>query len=469
MSEAKASRGGEARFYLIAILVGLGTGAIGTAFHLGVDAILAWPAALTDALGKGTAVYVAAAISAVMVTLSLFLVRRFAPEAAGSGVQEIEGALAGERVLRWHRVLPVKFFAGLLSLGAGLVVGREGPTIHMGASVAGGFASWVRLDKLETNGLMAAGAAAGLATAFNAPLAAMLFVIEETRTQFRYSFRTYMGVLIASVAATIVTEEIAGVGPNLEIMAEAVPLWMLVGFLGLGAVLGAFGVVFNMALIASLNAAGALAKRVPYLFPLLFGGAMGACTILVPPAAFGGETLITELVQEQAALLMLFGFVLLRFFTTLGSYATGVPGGIFAPILALATCVGLALGAAFETLIPAAEGAPKAFAIAAMGGLFSASVRAPLVGVVLTLELTGAYELLLPTLITCGMANLVAEWLGGRPIYEQLLERTLRLAGVEHKASPEREEHVPVELGWEDRREDGATQPDQRLDVRLRK
>jgi CIC family chloride channel protein len=125
-------------------------------------------------------------------------------------------------------------------------------------------------------------------------------------------------------------------------------------------------------------------------------------------------------------------------FTSVGSYVSGVPGGIFAPILTLAACTGLALGGLFEFSMPDAGPVTVAFAIAAMGGLFTASVRAPMVGIVLTLELTGAYEILLPVLTTCLVANVTAEWIGGRPIYEQLLERTLKRAGIE-RPTPERE------------------------------
>jgi len=132
-------------------------------------------------------------------------------------------------------------------------------------------------------------------------------------------------------------------------------------------------------------------------------------------------------VKDNPALGMLALIVLLRFVMTMASYSTGVAGGIFAPILALATTIGLCYGAALEILIPLPENAHVALAIAAMGGLFAATIGAPLVGMVLVMELTGAYSLMVPVMLTTIFANMVAQQLGGRPIYEVLLERTLAL------------------------------------------
>jgi len=119
--------------------------------------------------------------------------------------------------------------------------------------------------------------------------------------------------------------------------------------------------------------------------------------------------------------------VVLRFVMTMASYSTGVAGGIFAPILALATTIGLLFGTGLEMVFPLPETTHVALAIAAMGGLFAATIGAPLVGMVLVMELTGAYSLLIPVMLTTIVSNMVAQRLGGRPIYEILLERTLAL------------------------------------------
>ena len=157
--------------------------------------------------------------------------------------------------------------------------------------------------------------------------------------------------------------------------------------------------------------------------------------ILVPDAVTGGELVILKFAANSPGIAVLLLLALARFATMVGSYSSGVPGGIFAPILSLAVCVGLAMGEGARLLLPDAGFVPLAFAVAAMGGLFTSSVRAPIVGVALTLELTGSYVLAVPVMITCFTADLVARWSGGRPIYTQLLERTLALAGIRERGA----------------------------------
>jgi CIC family chloride channel protein len=416
---------------LVAALVGAVVGVVGSSFHVGVEHLTAaWPAYLVHGLGlSGPGLYVAAAlIGATMAVTSLWLVRRFAPEAGGSGVPEIEGAMEGLRTVRWHRVLPVKFVGGLLSLSSGMVLGREGPTIHMGASIAKAAADIFRLPSEDMRGLLAAGGAAGLAAAFNAPLAAVLFVIEETRRQFPYSPRTYIGVVLASLASAIVTEYLTGNEPYMLLAVSEVPYGALPAFIVLGVVLGAAGVAFNRTLVWCLDQARRLGQRSSYyIFPLVVGLIVGVLMFALPEATQGGELLAVRLVRENPALGMLALIVLLRFVMTMASYSTGVAGGIFAPILALATTIGLCYGAALDAIVPLPENAHAALAIAAMGGLFAATIGAPLVGMVLVMELTGAYSLMVPVMLTTIFANMVAQQLGGRPIYEVLLERTLAL------------------------------------------
>ena len=452
MPTADRAAPSDTGYYGLAILVGLAAGAAGSAFHILVDRLSVWPSILAAALGRGLFAYLAAAVAAAMVCAALFLVRRFAPEAAGSGVQEIEGALEGMRPVRWRRVLPVKFVGGVMALSSGLVAGREGPTIHIGASIAAAVAERLNLGKIDLRGLLAAGAAAGLSAAFNAPLAAILFVIEETRRQFPYTFRTYTAVIAAAAASAVVTEAISGTSPDLEIAALSMPLTTLPAYAGLGVLLGFVGVAFNRVLIMSLDGARRLSARAPYLLAVVVGAATGALSLAMPEATGGGEKLILTLIAENLPVGLLAAIAVLRFAGTMASYATGVPGGIFAPILTLATAIGLAVGTALPALVPLPETAAAAFAVAAMGGLFSSTIRAPLVGVVLVAELTGAYDLILPVLVTCAIANWTADRLGGRPIYEVLLERTLRLAGATVPPIPD-EAAAPSPVGLDETRQ----------------
>lgn len=423
------TRGASARHIALCAVVGVLAGSIGSVFHLALDALLRWPSHLREVVDGPLLVVCAALITMVVTVATVAVVRRVAPEAAGSGIQEVEGAMEGLRPVRWARVLPVKFLGGMASIGSGLVLGREGPTIHIGASLAAILADRFPAGKTERSGLLAAGAAAGLACAFNAPIAGVLFVIEETRSEFPYTFRTYMGIIAASLLATVMTEWIGGTAPDLSLAAAEPALHALPLFALLGVVLGGLGVLFNAAVLRTLAFAATAQGRAPYAFPAVVGLVVGALMVLHPHSVTGGETLVRTLLVEQPGLTLLLLLAAVRFSLTVASYSSGVPGGIFAPMLSLAGCVGLAFGAAASLVGSHWDVAPTAFAIAAMGGLFTASVRAPLVGVVLTLELTGAYGLGVALLTTCLVANVVAAWLGGQPIYSQLLARTLQGAG----------------------------------------
>lgn len=417
-------------YLVLATSIGVLAGTIGSLFHLALNTLLQWPRLLHSLLGGPLLVLTAALVTMTATVAAVALVRHAAPEAGGSGVQEVEGAMEGLREVHGTRVLPVKFAGGVAAIGSGLVLGREGPTIHIGASVAAMLAARIRLNSTERSGLLAAGAAAGLACAFNAPVAGVLFVIEETRRQFPYRFNTYMAVMIATLFATVMTQLIGGTGPDMSLTAPEVPLAALPLFVLLGCLLGGLGVLLNAAILKALAFASAASKRAPYVYPAAVGSVVGGLLVLLPQAATGGEALVPALMREQPGVLALLALSAVRFCTSVASYSTGVPGGIFAPILSLAACVGLAFAGIVGVIVPNGSFVPAAFVIAAMGGLFTASVRSPMVGVVLTLELTGAYEATLPLLATCLFANLAAQRLGGKPIYNQLLERTLSLAGI---------------------------------------
>lgn len=425
MAESKTQ---QAIFITLCALTGILTGAVGSYFHLSINYLLLWPQKLATYFSGVELVAIAAFITMTCTVLGAFLVRRLAPEASGSGVQEIEGAMEGLRVVRWRRILPVKFTLGVVSLSSGLVLGREGPTIHIGASLGAAINDFFKSNVIERRGMLAAGAAAGLACAFNAPLAAVVFVIEEMQRQFPYSFRTYMGVMVAALLSTIVAQIIGGTAPDFTMPQIAVSLSWLPGFALLGALLGLVGVALNSSLLWTGAFAARLHKRIPYLFPAVVGLIVGALFILLPLSVGGGEAAVIQLSPTHSSLYFLLGIACLRFVTMVGSYSSGVPGGIFAPILGLATCIGLIFSGAMGLILPEAADLSLAFAIAAMGGLFTASVRAPLVGIILTVELTGSYELIMPLIATCLAANLSAQLRGGRPIYEQLLDRTLAQA-----------------------------------------
>ena len=373
----------------------------------------------------------------LLMGLSLFIVRIVAG-ASGSGVQEIQGTLAGKSKMRWQRILPAKFIGCVLSLSSGLVLGREGPTIQMGGAIGQLIKTVFHLDKEQRHILIAAGAGAGLATTFNAPLAGIIFVIEGMRHQFRFSFKAFHTVVIACVIADISLQLIIQISHvNLsQMMAinmatyQTMPLSSLWLFVIFGIILGLIGTLFNTYLVKSLNF---FSRRNGFNFwkwIVLIGIITGILMVTFPAVIGGGYAVIPAALHGNMSLNMLLTLLILRFFTSVISYGTGVPGGIFAPMLALGSIAGMLFGSIAQIFFPHLIPHPQVFAVAGMSALFTATVGAPLTAVVLLVKMTMNYDLILPLILTCFSAAISAMLMKARPIYVVLLSRTLVL---EHK------------------------------------
>jgi chloride channel protein, CIC family len=367
-----------------------------------------------------------AAVFAIGAGLASWLTVRFAPEAAGSGIPHVEERLVGGGELRWKRLLPVKFVAGALALAAGLSLGREGPTVHLGAALAAALQG--RLAALPRRALLAAGAAAGLTAAFSAPIAGAVFVLEELRVA--PNLLMISTGLPAVLASYLVTTALLGSRPMFVLPAVVAPsrdLLPLFAALGIGA--GIVGVIFNRGLLAALAAFEAM-RPVPKPLRAAAVGVFAAIVAYSLPAAIGnGEPTAQALIQgPPAPLTALLLLLSVKLVLTLVSYGCGVPGGIFAPQLVL----GATVGAILHTLAPHVGGGTlgPALATAGMVGVFSASVRAPLTGLVLIVELTHSGQLLLPQAIAALGGYLTAAALRDRPIYEALRARDERSAAT---------------------------------------
>ncbi|HGF6561204.1 H(+)/Cl(-) exchange transporter ClcA [Providencia sp. PROV188] len=427
---------------VLAAIIGAVVGLIGSLFMLGTE----WVSNIRIAsvnqyvTNKWLVIPAMFVASALLAMLGYYLVKRFSPEAGGSGIPEIEGALQDLRPVRWWRVIPVKFIGGLGTLGSGMVLGREGPTVQLGANISQMFYDLFRLkDNESRHTLLAAGAAAGLSTAFNAPLAGILFIIEEMRPQFKYSLISIKAVFIGAVSATIVFRLINGEAAVLNIgQFSSAPMETLWLYLILGMLFGIVGIGFNRFLLYLQSLFLAFYQNKVSRFVLmggLIGGSCGAIGVFAPEVVGGGYSVIHQMVANSFTITMLMVFFALRFLTSTISFSSGAPGGIFSPLLALGTLFGGIYGYAALELFPNYSIEVGTFAIAGMGALFAATVRAPLTGIVLVLEMTNNYQLILPMIITCIGATMVAQFLGGRPLYSVLLEKTLERSEKQAAAS----------------------------------
>ncbi len=435
---------------ILSSIIGIVVGGFGSYFEIGVHAIAAHRTDfIRESLPAWVVWFFAFLISASLASIGYYLTQRFAPEAAGSGIPEIEGAMDNLRPVRWWRVLPVKFIGGLGSLGSGMILGREGPTVQMGGNIGRMMSDIFRLKSEEgKHSLLAAGAAAGLSAAFNAPLAGTMFVIEEMRPQFKYSLIAIKAVFLASITANIVFRIIHGqdaviIMPSYE-PPELQSLWL---YLVLGILFGIMGVLFNKMVVKTLDYfahlyRGSLWRRLS--IGAFIGGSFGILLLYIPELTGGGLQLIPQATNGAYSLMILLALFIGRVFLTLVCFGSGAPGGIFAPMLAIGTLFGTFFGLASQALFPTMGIEPGTFAIAGMGALFAATVRAPLTGITLVIEMTNNYHLILPLLITCLGATMLAQLLGGRPIYSQLLERTLRESlRKQHKEEQDAEQQTP--------------------------
>ena len=426
---------------LAAAVVGTLAGLVGVAFEKAVNAVLNWRVGTVAGFADSRwLVWVAAfGLSALFAMVGYFLVRKFAPEAGGSGIPEIEGALEELRPVRWWRVIPVKFIGGMGTLGAGMVLGREGPTVQLGGNVGRMVGDLFRMRSAEArHTLLATGAAAGLSAAFNAPLAGILFIIEEMRAQFRYNLISIKAVFTGVIMATIVFRIFNGDKAVIEVgklsNAPVNTLWL---YLILGMIFGCIGPLFNTLVLRTQDMfqrihGGNIKKWV--LIGGLIGGSCGVLGLIQPTASGGGFNLIPIAAAGNFSVGLLLFIFIARVITTLLCFSSGAPGGIFAPMLALGTLLGTAFGMAATPLFPAYHLDAGTFAIAGMGALLAASVRAPLTGIVLVLEMTDNYQLILPMIITCLGATLLAQFLGGKPLYSTILQRTLAKQKAEQEA-----------------------------------
>jgi CIC family chloride channel protein len=407
---------------LLAFAVGATSGLVGAVFRLVLersdrfrDAVIDW-AHRKEISGFALVI----GISAIATGLAYWLVRKFAPGAKGSGIPDVEAVLRDEQLPPPLILIPVKFVGGVLAMGAGLALGREGPTVQMGAGVGHFLATAFRRNQDDVKALLAAGAGAGLATAFSAPVAGAVFVLEELVR--RFDTRITITTLCASGSAIAVARLLLGNGPDFQL--EPLPysgFGTVPIFLVLGAITGLLGVAYNRVILGSL----AVADR---LRPLLSGGvravtigaAVGLVAWFAPGLVGGGDAITQRTLAGGNSLMVVVGVFLVRFGLGPVSYAAGTPGGLFAPLLVLGAQSGLVLGTLFCRWFPYLAERPAAFAVVGMAAFFSAVVRAPVTGIILITEMTGCFTLLLPMLLACFAAMTVPTLLGDPPIYDSL-------------------------------------------------
>ena len=348
------------------------------------------------------------------------------PMCTGSGIPQVKGVLMGKMSMNWASVLVAKIAGGVLAIGAGMSLGREGPSVQLGACAGQGIGHLSqRFHRgLEARNLLVAGAGAGLAAAFNAPLAGVIFGLEELQRTF--SAAALLVSITAAVTATAVTGLFFGSSPVFSLgYLLPMPLDMLGWLAGLGLFVGTLGRMFNPSLLWAQDFYERLGLKGMYkpLLPLLLAACLG---FVLPEILGGGSHLVDALAVESYSLAFLCLLFAGKFLFTMLCFGSGVPGGIFLPMLVL----GALGGAIFGNLLAGAGLFPAMYLpdmiVFGMAAYFAVVAKSPVTGSVLIMEMTGSFQHMLALLIVSLSAYAVSDLTGGRPVYVQLLGRMLR-------------------------------------------
>lgn len=376
--------------------------------------------ALADGQWQWLALYI---LSFIIIAYLLKLIVAREPMCTGSGIPQIKGILQGDMSMRWFSVLWSKIIGGVLAIGAGMSLGREGPSVQIGACVGQGLSQTSRRTRFESRILMTAGAGAGLAAAFNAPLAGVIFGLEEM--QKTISPALLLTGITASITAATVTEVVFGMSPVFSMgYLLPLPLNLFDVLVAAGIVIGLLGRLFNIALAYSLNTysrLGLSGMKKP-LVPLTLAGILG---FVLPEILGGGNLLVDSLVVTDYTIGFLCLLFVGKFLFTMICFGSGVPGGIFLPMLVL----GAAGGAVLAKLLVLAGLLPAMYyadiIVFGMAAYFSAVVKSPVTGSILILEMTGSFQHMLALLVVSLTAYVISDLTGGRPVYDELLDRAL--------------------------------------------
>lgn len=360
----------------------------------------------------------------------------FEPMISGSGIPQLEGEMVGKLEQNWLKVVSAKFAGGFLCLFGGLALGREGPSIQLGAMVGKGVSKGLDRGKTEERFLLTCGASAGLAAAFHAPLAGVMFSLEEVHKNFSVS--VLLSVMASSLTADFLSSAVFGMKPVFDFaISESIPVedyWMIVLLGVILGVLGAFYNWFTLKVQSLYNRAGFLNTTTKLVIPFFCAGVLG----LTRPELLGsGHSLIEHLTNADVMLGTVIFILVIRFVYSAVCFGSGAPGGIFFPLLVLGGFIG---GAAALTGVQYFGLDPvyiNNFVLLAMAGYFSAIVRAPLTGIILLFEMTGSMTQMLSLSTVSIVAYIVATLLRSKPIYESLLERLLEKQDGKRKRSPE--------------------------------
>jgi CIC family chloride channel protein len=429
----KPAIGEERLFLALSVVIGILSGLAVVAFRMAIDhttRLLLGPSF------SGLRVLLAPALTGLVIAL---LVVRVFPRVRGSGVNQTKAALYVYNGYIPLRTAVGKFITAALAIGSGQSLGPEDPSLQIGASLASALGRRIHLSRENVRLLAPVGAAAGLAAAFNAPVSAVLFVIEEVIG--RWSAAILGSVVLSAVASVVVMRSFFGPEPLFHIPEVALlrPAELL-AYVVLGVVGGLAAVVFARAIGYMRPLLKAAPRWTQYLQPALAGLLVGVIGYLGAPQVMGaGYQFMDQAMHDRFTWEMLGALAGLKILSTTLSFVSGTPGGMFAPTLFIGAMLGGAVGGVERHFFPHLTGSTATYALVGMGVLFAGFLRAPMTSVFMVLEVSGNYSIIVPVLVANTFAYVISRSLQPTPIFDLLTRQDgLNLPSMEEQ----REERI---------------------------
>lgn len=404
----------ERLLLVLSIFIGILSGLLVVAFRVAIEWIKVLLLGSAPHPGQLRLLYMPAGMGLIVAALVMFVF----PGARGSGVNQTKAALYVYNGYISFKTVIGKFLTAALALGSGYSLGPEDPSLQIGAGVASVIARRLKMSRQRLRLFAPIGAAAGLAAAFNAPISAMLFVIEEVIGS--WSAAVLGSIVLAALSSVIVARQFWGPEPMFRVPAvELRDPRELLAYAVMGVIGGFVAVIFSSTLGYLRPRLRSLPRWVLFCQPALAGLLVGAIGYFGYPQVMGvGYHVIDQAMHAEFTWKILLALAIFKLIATTVSFSSGTPGGMFAPTLFIGAMLGGAVGTFEKLFFPHLTGSVGAYALVGMGVLFAGFLRVPLTSVFMVLEVSGNYSIILPVILANTIAYLISRSLQPVPIFE---------------------------------------------------
>ena len=409
----------RSKIILQAVMVGLISGLLVVFFKVSISKLFEFIQNFISQFDLSHKLLIFPLITTLGGLISGVLVFKFAPETKGSGIPFVKMVMARMGNITRVRTIVIKFLAGVAGIGTGLSLGREGPSVQLGAGAGALVGKIFKMKGTDQGKLIAAGAGSAIGATFNAPIAGTIFVLEELVNKFSASL--LFPVLVATVTASSVARHFLGNNPSFtipyithDLSFEGISVCII-----LGIVAGFLGVAFAKIIYKNNEFFEKMDKIPNWLKPAIAGFGIGVIGIFIPYVLGSGNLSVDLLLQHKLALSVVVLVFAVKFFVTPFCFGSGAAGGIFLPMLMLGSFLGYIVASIFNMFGFHVD--VVVMAMIGMGAFLASVARTPITAVVMVFEMTAGYTHILPIMLSAAIADLIAEKLNHRPIYASLI------------------------------------------------